>query len=259
MSEAPSPKPAPGCFGPSVRDLGEPESGLRLLGVLLEPFPSCLGGSPRPYTHRGSAGPRWQAQVAPWRSSLLSAWTAGRSHGSASHTANQLDNFPVLNIESGPPDLSAADWQLVVDGLVTTPLHLDRAAWLALPRTPRHVSSTASRAGASTGWAGRECASRSSSGKPRRRPGPVRHLPRLRRQLLGQSYAGRGAGARDAARRQARRRAAAGRPRRAAATRHPLAARLQERQVGRAPRGHCLAGRGILGARGGYPAEAPVG
>lgn len=59
----------------------------------------------------------------------------GRSRGSASHTANQLDNFPVLNIESGPPDLSAADWQLVVDGLVTTPLHLDRAAWLALPRT----------------------------------------------------------------------------------------------------------------------------
>ena len=58
----------------------------------------------------------------------------GRSRGSASHTANQLDNFPVLNIESGPPDLSAADWQLVVDGLVATPLHLDRAAWLALPR-----------------------------------------------------------------------------------------------------------------------------
>ena len=58
----------------------------------------------------------------------------GRSRGSASHTANQLDNFPVLNIESGPPDLSAADWELEVDGLVATPLHLDRAAWLALPR-----------------------------------------------------------------------------------------------------------------------------
>ena len=206
MSEAPSPKPAPGLLRPSVRDLGEPESGLRLLGVLLEPFPSCLGGSPRPYTHRGSAGPRWQAQVAPWRSSLLSAWTAGRSHGSASHTANQLDNFPVLNIDSGPPDLSAADWTLVVDGLVTTPLRLDRDAWLALPRTPEtrefHCVEGWSVA---AGLVGSACGGAVPAGWAAG-AGPVRHLPRLRRRLPGQSYPGRGAGARRPARRHPGRR-----------------------------------------------------
>ena len=42
-------------------------------------------------------------------------------------------DFPVLNVES-PPAVSAADWQLVVDGLVANPLRIDRAAWLDLPR-----------------------------------------------------------------------------------------------------------------------------
>jgi len=57
----------------------------------------------------------------------------GRPRGSASQAGNSLADFPVLNIESGPPDVGASDWQLVVDGLVATPLRLDRAAWLALP------------------------------------------------------------------------------------------------------------------------------
>ena len=59
----------------------------------------------------------------------------GKPQRASPTPAGQLDNFPVLNIESRPPALSVADWQLVVDGLVATPLQLDRAAWLALPRT----------------------------------------------------------------------------------------------------------------------------
>lgn len=59
----------------------------------------------------------------------------GRSHHSGSQTVDPLAGFPVLNIESDPPAVSAADWQLTVDGLVTTSLQLDHAAWLALPHT----------------------------------------------------------------------------------------------------------------------------
>ncbi|HUK78827.1 MAG TPA: molybdopterin-dependent oxidoreductase, partial [Thermoleophilia bacterium] len=49
--------------------------------------------------------------------------------------AGVLADFPVLNIESGPPATTAAAWEVVVDGLVATPLKLDHMAWLALPRT----------------------------------------------------------------------------------------------------------------------------
>ena len=49
--------------------------------------------------------------------------------------ASLLDNFPVLNVEDGPPPVAAASWVLEVDGLVEFPLHLERGAWLALPRT----------------------------------------------------------------------------------------------------------------------------
>jgi DMSO/TMAO reductase YedYZ molybdopterin-dependent catalytic subunit len=45
-----------------------------------------------------------------------------------------LADFPVLDVE-GPPATTAADWVVTVDGLVDTPLRLDRSAWLALPRT----------------------------------------------------------------------------------------------------------------------------
>ena len=51
------------------------------------------------------------------------------------HSAGSgLRSFPVLNIESGPPAVAAADWVVTVDGLVDAPQRLDRAAWLALPR-----------------------------------------------------------------------------------------------------------------------------
>ena len=56
----------------------------------------------------------------------------GRARGGA---AGAIAGFPVLNIESGPPATPAAAWEVVVDGLVATPLKLDRTAWLALPRT----------------------------------------------------------------------------------------------------------------------------
>jgi DMSO/TMAO reductase YedYZ molybdopterin-dependent catalytic subunit len=55
-----------------------------------------------------------------------------RARGAA---AGVLADFPVLNIESGPPATTAAAWEVVVDGLVAAPLKLDRTAWLALPRT----------------------------------------------------------------------------------------------------------------------------
>ena len=67
---------------------------------------------------------------------LIAALTLdhSRGHHTGSHAANPLADFPVLNIESGPPAVSAVDWQLTVDGLVTTPLQLDHAAWQTLPR-----------------------------------------------------------------------------------------------------------------------------
>ncbi len=58
---------------------------------------------------------------------------SGGSRGSGSGSG-LLADFPVLDIE-GPPDRSAADWVVVVDGLVDTPLRLERSAWLTLPRT----------------------------------------------------------------------------------------------------------------------------
>jgi DMSO/TMAO reductase YedYZ molybdopterin-dependent catalytic subunit len=54
--------------------------------------------------------------------------------GSGSDSSGLLAGFPVLDVE-GPPDRAAADWIVEVDGLVDTPLRLDRSAWLALPRT----------------------------------------------------------------------------------------------------------------------------
>jgi DMSO/TMAO reductase YedYZ molybdopterin-dependent catalytic subunit len=49
--------------------------------------------------------------------------------------SSRLADFPVLNIESGPPAVTAPDWVLTVDGLVEQPMRLDRTAWQALPRT----------------------------------------------------------------------------------------------------------------------------
>ncbi len=71
----------------------------------------------------------------------LAALTAalGIDHGGTrrrgSGPAGLLDSFPVLNVEDGPPPVAAADWVLAVDGLVESPLRLERGAWLALPRT----------------------------------------------------------------------------------------------------------------------------
>jgi hypothetical protein len=59
----------------------------------------------------------------------------GARRRTASGPAGLLENFPVLNVEDGPPPVAAAGWVLEVDGLVESPLHLERSAWLALPRT----------------------------------------------------------------------------------------------------------------------------
>ncbi len=61
------------------------------------------------------------------------AHKGSRSVGSG--PASLLDNFPVLNIESGPPKVAAPSWVVTVDGLVDSPQRLDHNAWLALPRT----------------------------------------------------------------------------------------------------------------------------
>ena len=57
------------------------------------------------------------------------------SRRSGSGPGSLLESFPVLNVESGPPAVAAASWVVQVDGLVDNSLRLDRAAWLALPRT----------------------------------------------------------------------------------------------------------------------------
>jgi DMSO/TMAO reductase YedYZ molybdopterin-dependent catalytic subunit len=57
-----------------------------------------------------------------------------RPHSSGSGPASLLEDFPVLNVESGPPRVAAASWLVTVDGLVDSPQRLDRSAWLALPR-----------------------------------------------------------------------------------------------------------------------------
>jgi DMSO/TMAO reductase YedYZ molybdopterin-dependent catalytic subunit len=59
----------------------------------------------------------------------------GSSRSGGSGPGSGPADFPVLNIESRPPAVSAADWVVDVDGLVDSPLHLERSAWLALPRT----------------------------------------------------------------------------------------------------------------------------
>ena len=59
----------------------------------------------------------------------------GARRRAGSGPAGLLDDFPVLNVENGPPPVAATDWVLAVDGLVEAPLHLERDAWLALPRT----------------------------------------------------------------------------------------------------------------------------
>ena len=180
---------------------------------------------------------------------VIAGWTFdhGGSRSAGSGPAQLLENFPVLNVESGPPPVAAANWVVEVDGLVENQLRLDRTAWLALPRTQetRDFHCVEGWSVDHLGWEGVRVADLLSRQAAGRRP--VRHLPRLRRHLLGQPHTGRGAGARDLARRHARRGAAAAGSRRPAAARHPLAARLQERQVGRAPRGHRDAGRRATG------------
>jgi hypothetical protein len=57
------------------------------------------------------------------------------SPGGGSGAGGGIAGFPVLNVEDGPPAVAPADWVIVVDGLVETPLRLERSAWLTLPRT----------------------------------------------------------------------------------------------------------------------------
>ena len=57
------------------------------------------------------------------------------SRSAGSGPGSLFEDFPVLNIESGPPKVAAPSWVVMVDGLVVSPQRLDHSAWLALPRT----------------------------------------------------------------------------------------------------------------------------
>jgi DMSO/TMAO reductase YedYZ molybdopterin-dependent catalytic subunit len=57
-------------------------------------------------------------------------------------------SFPINSVERTPPDVAAADWVLVVDGLVERPLRFDRASWKRFLASPGPPTSTASRDGA---------------------------------------------------------------------------------------------------------------
>jgi len=79
---------------------------------------------------------RWFLWLAAGAAAVVAAGFGLERHGGRrAGGAGALAGFPVLNVENGPPATSAAAWELVVDGLVATPLKLDRDAWLALPRT----------------------------------------------------------------------------------------------------------------------------
>jgi DMSO/TMAO reductase YedYZ molybdopterin-dependent catalytic subunit len=65
---------------------------------------------------------------------LSRRWFLVLSAGAAG-PGGQLKGFPVLDVEGPPPAAAVASWVVEVDGLVETALHLDRTAWLALPRT----------------------------------------------------------------------------------------------------------------------------
>ena len=65
----------------------------------------------------------------------LSLDRGGSPGTGASSGKGSLANFPVLNVEKGPPEGAAAAWVVEVDGLVENKVRLDRTAWLALPRT----------------------------------------------------------------------------------------------------------------------------
>jgi DMSO/TMAO reductase YedYZ molybdopterin-dependent catalytic subunit len=75
----------------------------------------------------------WRLERIPHpRSSPAPSSTLARTPGS-------VESFPVLSVEGGPPGLAADGWVLTVDGLVGTPLRLDRTAWLALPRAEETI------------------------------------------------------------------------------------------------------------------------
>jgi DMSO/TMAO reductase YedYZ molybdopterin-dependent catalytic subunit len=82
--------------------------------------------------------------------------------------ALRLQNFPVLNVENGPPEGAVAAWVVEVDGLVENKVRLDRTAWLALPRTQetRDFHCVEGWSVADLGWEGVRVAELLSLAKP---------------------------------------------------------------------------------------------
>jgi DMSO/TMAO reductase YedYZ molybdopterin-dependent catalytic subunit len=115
-----APAPAPGSSRDTADDLEEPGA-------------ATSGAQPRMRLNR-----RWFLILGAGAVATVAAalgLARSSSHRAGSGPGSLLENFPVLNVESGPPAVAAASWVVQVDGLVDKSLRLDRTAWLALPRT----------------------------------------------------------------------------------------------------------------------------
>jgi DMSO/TMAO reductase YedYZ molybdopterin-dependent catalytic subunit len=121
----------PGQANGSMQDLGTGVEATHNLGMGSKAAPAT-GHRPR-FTRRRFlvlVGGAVAAAIA-----ALSLDRGGSTGAGASSGKSSLANFPVLNVENGPPEGAAAAWVVEVDGLVENKVRLDRAAWLALPRT----------------------------------------------------------------------------------------------------------------------------
>ncbi len=91
--------------------------------VAAERVAPASADQPRPRFNR-----RWFLVLAAGAVAAVIA-TLGLDH------AGSRSAFPVLNVESEPPPVTAASWVVVIDGLVDSPQRFERTAWLALPHT----------------------------------------------------------------------------------------------------------------------------
>ncbi len=64
---------------------------------------------------------------------------ASRTKGLVTAPETLLGAFPVRSVERQPPTADPEDWVVTVDGLVTTPLTVERATWRTLERLDETV------------------------------------------------------------------------------------------------------------------------
>jgi DMSO/TMAO reductase YedYZ molybdopterin-dependent catalytic subunit len=163
-----TPATTPGQANGSIQDLGTGVEATHNLGMGSKAAPAT-GHRPR-FTRR-----RFLVLVGGAVAAAIAALSldrgGSRSAGmgpAASGEALRLESFPVLNVENGPPEGAAAAWVVEVDGLVESKVRLDRAAWLALPRTQetRDFHCVEGWSVANLGWEGVRVAELLSLAKP---------------------------------------------------------------------------------------------